>query len=119
MEARVDWHDARPRRVRSTDLARAYANQFVVNWFFVCCDFWFGIDSGNAFDVGIDWFAVRVDLTKTHSPPSGNTDSRRRAQHLLWNLVRVRGEFKRRFVLIHKKAQEHGLSGKVSRHETR
>ena len=41
------------------------ANQFVVDRVLVCCDFWFGLDRRNAFDVRIDWSTFRTHLTKT------------------------------------------------------
>jgi hypothetical protein len=89
MEACFGWHDARSRWIRRVDSAGADADQFIVARVCVCGDVWIRIDRRDALDVGIDWFAFRVHLRKTHTPSSGTTNAGRRTQHLFWRLVRV------------------------------
>ena len=62
MEADFDRDDARVGGIRSIDAARANADQFSFAWLPVCGDFRRWLDRRNAFDVGIDRIAVRVQL---------------------------------------------------------
>src|SRR5215510_7834791 len=89
MEAGARRDDARARGIRGVNAVGADADQFVVDRVPVCSDFWFGIDRGNALDVGANRLAVRVHLRETHSRSSWITDSGSGVEYLLWYLVRV------------------------------
>ena len=89
MEADFDRDDARVGGIRSIDAARANADQFSFAWLPVCGDFRRWLDRRNAFDVGIDRIAVRVQLEKTDSLSPGPANTRRRLQYLLRYLVRI------------------------------
>src|SRR6185503_15963892 len=88
MEARADWAGSRARRIRSFDLAGVDADQFVVAWLPLCVDLRCWVDRWNARDVGIDRTTIRVHFQKTHSSPQQSSDTCRRVQHWLWDLVR-------------------------------
>ena len=89
METATDRDDARVGRLWRVDAAGAYADQLRVAWLFVCGDFWYRLDRRNAFDVGIDRFAIRFQLEKTDSPTPGTANTCSGFQHLLRDLVRV------------------------------
>ena len=78
METRFDRDDARARRLRSVDAARAYADQLVVGWLFICRDFRPRFDCRNAVDVRIDRLTVRIQRTKTDWPSPGTANTGRR-----------------------------------------
>ena len=89
METDFDRDDARVGGIWSTDVAGANADQLSFAWLPVCSDFRCWLDRRNAFDVGIDRLAVRIQLEKTDSLSSGPANTRRRFQHLLRYLVRI------------------------------